>query len=136
MKPKPFLILLLTALPLLPAFAAPKTITCRPDAVFRCTPQRCEAIPVIDLDGTEQSFTLDLEHRTVEGILGRRRFSAGNLTRNRGNEEAYVFFGARPDTAYDWVLSIDKKSGKMTSSSASKDESFTLFGTCTWKGLK
>jgi hypothetical protein len=47
--------------------------------------------------------------------------------------DAYVFFGARPNTTYDWVLSIDKASGRMTASSVTRDNGFTLFGRCTWK---
>jgi len=112
----------------------PKTITCIPETIFHCTPQRCENIPFIDLDGTVQRFTIDPVHGTIVGNLGERDISAGHLVRNRGAVDAYVFFGTRPNTTYDWVLTIDKESGRMTASSVTYDSAFTLFGRCSWEG--
>ncbi len=112
----------------------PERITCTPQKLYHCIIDHCEEIALINLDGLSQSFTIYPKKHLITGQSEQDRFVADNLRRNRQNSEAYVFFGLRPNTRYDWVLSIDKQSGDMTVGSVKSDESYTIFGRCDWKG--
>ena len=105
-------------------------ISCKPQLIYRCTMQKCEKIPVVDLDGS-QHFEVDAKKKTLTGKIGETAVDIENIAYSTADEKAFVYYGLKRDTSSHWVLHIFKKNGEMTIASVNgAGESYTVFGKC------
>ncbi len=112
-----------------------KTISCKPSLLYKCTPEGCDEIEVVNLDPKDiQHFEVDTEKKTLIGKIGTSTVDLENILSRHGNENTFIFFGTHADSAYDWVLRIDKKSKKMVLLATNVNlDGFTIYGTCRWE---
>jgi len=110
-----------------------KKIACEPTLVYGCTEEKCVKIEVVNVDGV-QYFEIDLEKKTLKGIIGEAQVDIEHIASRHGNENTFIFFGTHADSKFDWVLSIDKKTKKMILLASNKElDGFTIYGTCKWE---
>ena len=113
-----------------------KIIQCEPTAIFKCTMQKCDRYEVVNVDEV-QYFEIDLEKKTLAGKIGNTQLEIDNIVSRHGNENTFVFFGTHEDSRFDWILRIDKKTGKMILLSTNADlDGFTTYGSCKWEKEK
>jgi hypothetical protein len=100
--------------------------------IYKCTVEKCEKIPVVNVDGS-QHFEVDAAGKRLIGKIGETEVDINNIASSLGDSEAFVYFGLKKDTANHWVMRIAKKSGKMVIASVDGiGESYTIFGVCSW----
>ena len=108
-------------------------ISCEPTQIFKCTPEKCEKFRVVNIDEV-QYFEIDAAKKTLSGKIGTATLHIENIVNRHGNANTFVFFGTHADSEFDWILRINKKSGKMILVSTNADlDGFTTYGTCTWE---
>jgi hypothetical protein len=113
-----------------------KMIYCEPTEIFKCTTLKCEKFEVVNVDGA-QYFEVDLEKKMLTGIIGKAQLKIDNIVSRHGNENTFIFFGTHADSKFDWILRIDKKTGKMILLSTNGDlDGFTTYGNCKWEKEK
>jgi len=111
-------------------------IVCEPSLIYQCTAQKCEKFEIVNVEGV-QYFEIDIEKKTLIGKIGTSDLDIENIVSRHGNANSFVFFGTHADSKFDWILRINKKSGKMilVSTNAGLD-GFTTFGSCKWEREK
>jgi hypothetical protein len=111
-------------------------ISCEPQLIYKCTVEKCEKIPVVNVDGS-QHFEVDAARKRLIGKIGENEVDINNIASSLGDSDAFVYFGLKKDTADHWVMRIAKKSGKMAFASINgTGDSYTIFGTCSWEEKK
>jgi len=107
-------------------------ISCEPQLIYKSTVEKCEKIPVINVDGS-QHFEVDAARKTLIGKIGETEVDINNIASSLGDSKAFVYFGLKKNTSNHWVMRIAKKSGKMVIASIDgTGDSYTIFGTCSW----
>ena len=131
---------ILTGLFMLTIFASAaetqvKTISCAPYLLYKCTPEGCDGIEVVNVDPENvHHFEVDIEKKTLAGKIGSSTLDIKNIVSRHGNEKTFIFFGTHADSKFDWILRIDKKSKNMILLATNMDlDSFTVYGTCSWE---
>ena len=111
-------------------------ISCEPTQIYKCSLQKCEKFEVVNVDGT-QYFEIDSEKKTLSGKIGSTVLDIENIISRHGNANTFIFFGTHADSEFDWVLRINKKSGKMIVVSTNAElDGFTTYGSCKWENKK
>jgi len=111
-------------------------IMCEPSLIYQCTEQKCEKIEIVNIEGV-QYFEIDTQKKTLTGKIGRSDLDIEHIISRHGNVNSFVFFGTHTDSQFDWVLRINKKSGKMILVSTNAElNGFTIFGSCKWEREK
>ena len=111
-------------------------IDCEPQLIYKCTIEKCEKIPVVNVDGS-QHFEINTKKQTLVGKIGETKVDIEHIAYSAADEKALVYYGLKQDTTSYWILHIFKKDGKMTIASVNGvGESYTVFGTCSWEEEK
>jgi len=112
-----------------------KTILCEPSLVYKCTVQGCETIKVVNIDKeARQYFKIDTEKKTLVGKIGNSTVDIAKIFSRQGDENTFVFFGMHTESKHDWILRIDKKTGRMVLLATNVNlDGFTVYGTCKWE---
>ena len=108
-------------------------ISCEPTQIYKCTIEKCEKFNVVNFDEV-QYFEIDMIEKTLTGKIGSAELDIEHIVSRHGNADTFVFFGTHADSKFDWVLRINKKSGKMILVSTNADlDGFTTYGSCKWE---
>jgi len=112
-----------------------QTILCEPAFVYACTLEGCEKIDIVNFD-EKQYLEVDMKKHTLIGKLGKRQIDIENISTEKREGEAYVFYGTQLDSKYDWMLRINKDRSMTLVSVHADNKSFTTYGKCEWKEEK
>ena len=133
MLPKRRLLLLASTLLLHAGEAHDEIITCTPTLIYQCTMEGCQKIPLVTIEGS-QHFDIDPAGKRLVGKIGESQVDIDNIVSSHGDNEAFVFFGLKKNTATHWVVRIGKRSGDMVIDAINGiGNSYTIFGSCSWK---
>ena len=109
-----------------------KVIVCEPDIIHACTHNECHKIEIVNIDEI-QHFEIDIKNNTLTGKIGKTQLDIENIISKKREGESYVFFGTHKDSAYDWILRINKDGNMTMVSVQGEDKSFSIYGKCKWQ---
>jgi hypothetical protein len=112
-----------------------EVISCEPFLIYKCDPDECMKVDIVDIEG-DQYFEVDTIKNTLVGKIGMQVVDLENIVSKKIEGDSYLFVGTHLDSAYDWILRVNK-TGKMTLVGVEGESgSFSIYGRCKWKENK